>query len=86
MRVGASPLACQAANIEELNASASAKRLNQLVEQASDALLVSASGFANPVFPCALIAGDVVILHLLHKLDLMENGVKPALCTCCLPS
>ena len=28
----------------------------------------------HPVFPCALIAGDVVILDLLAKLDYLKTG------------
>jgi phosphoadenosine phosphosulfate reductase len=30
--------------------------------------------FERPVFPCALIAGDVVILHLLHRLGVLASG------------
>lgn len=31
-------------------------------------------GFERPVFPCALIAGDVVILDLLSHLGCLKNG------------
>lgn len=30
--------------------------------------------FKHPVFPCALIAGDVVILDLLARLDYLKTG------------
>lgn len=39
-----------------------------------DTLRKAAANFSHPVFPCALIAGDVVILHLLHRLGLLSNG------------
>ena len=29
--------------------------------------------FERPVFPCALIAGDVVLLHLLHELGYLAD-------------
>ena len=32
------------------------------------------SSFKSPAFPCALIAGDVVILHLLHRLGYLSLG------------
>ena len=39
--------------------------------------LTRAATLPNPVFPCALITGDVAILHLLHRLDLLKtNKVK----------
>ena len=30
--------------------------------------------FERPAFPCAFIAGDVCILHLLHRLDFLATG------------
>jgi hypothetical protein len=56
-----------------LNESAVDARLQHLEAQASTALQQAASDFEHPVFPCALIAGDVIILHLLHKLDLLKT-------------
>ena len=42
-------------------------RLDYLIQQAKDALKFAVKN--GPVtFPCACIAGDVVILHLLHEL------------------
>eukprot|EP00892_Ulva_mutabilis_P000420 jgi/Ulvmu1/10379/UM061_0063.1 len=64
--------AASADAVAELNQSAEAKRMEQLVQQACDALDTAAT-FQAPVFPCALIAGDVVILHLLHKQGLFDK-------------
>jgi phosphoadenosine phosphosulfate reductase len=65
--------------IETFNTQATMDRLAFLEQQAEGALRKSVDNFESPVFPCALIAGDVVILHLLHKFDLMDKGVLP----CC---
>ena len=43
-------------------------------EHALQALKQAADNFEHPVFPCALIAGDVVILDLLNKLDYLKTG------------
>lgn len=43
-------------------------------EQALDALRHVVEGFERPAFPCALIAGDVCILHLLHRLGFLASG------------
>jgi hypothetical protein len=61
------------------NNSVGQKRLNFLVSQACTALDACAEKFVNPVFPCALIAGDVVILHLLHEQGLIDRGVLDAM-------
>jgi len=34
----------------------------------------AAESFEHPVFPCALIAGDVVILDLLSRLGYLKSG------------
>ena len=39
-----------------------------------DALRTAVERFERPTFPCALIAGDVVILHLLHRLGYLASG------------
>merc|ERR1719428_2559798 len=49
-------------------------RLKHLEEQALFALKTSCENFENPVFPNAMIAGDCVITHLLHRLGYLENG------------
>lgn len=42
--------------------------------QALETLKTCVENSEHPVFPCALIAGDVVILDLLSKLDFLRNG------------
>lgn len=49
-------------------------RLAHLEAQAIKALKIAAETFDNVTFPCALIAGDVVILHLLDKAGLLKSG------------
>lgn len=52
----------------------SALELNQnLQDQAMEMLQTVADNFQHPVFPCALIAGDVVLLHLLQRLNLIGS-------------
>ena len=48
-------------------------RLKHLEEQAMYALDVACNEFQNPVFPNAMIAGDCVITHLLHRLGHLKN-------------
>lgn len=60
--------------IDALVASAEDKRLTHLEEQAMDSLKFCAENFEHPVFPNALIAGDVVITHLLSRLDYLKTG------------
>lgn len=50
------------------------KRLELLERQALETLRTAVEGCEHPVFPCALIAGDVVILDLLAKLDYLKTG------------
>merc|ERR1719247_2314126 len=49
-------------------------RLKHLEEQAMFALKTSCENFENAVFPNAMIAGDCVITHLLHRLGYLESG------------
>jgi phosphoadenosine phosphosulfate reductase len=49
-------------------------RLNHLEEQAMFALKQSCENFDHAVFPNAMIAGDVVITHLLDRLGYLKNG------------
>lgn len=53
--------------LEAWNAEARATRLAHLEEQALDTLRKALDAFERPTFPCALIAGDVVLLHLLSR-------------------
>lgn len=49
-------------------------RLHHLEEQALWVLRETVNSYQDPAFPCALIAGDVVILALLNKLGYLTNG------------
>merc|ERR1719486_1331358 len=49
-------------------------RLKYLEEQAMFALKTSCENFDNAVFPNAMIAGDCVITHLLHRLGYLKDG------------
>lgn len=45
-----------------------------LQDQALGTLQEAIATFERPVFPCALIAGDVAILHLLNRLQALASG------------
>ena len=48
-------------------------------ESALQALRTAVENFERPAFPCALIAGDVVILNLLEKLGYLSSGKVPVI-------
>ena len=50
-----------------------------LQESALQALKTAVDNFERPAFPCALIAGDVVILNLLEKLGYLSSGKVPVI-------
>ena len=49
-------------------------RLKHLEEQAMFALKIACENYKGAVFPNAMIAGDVVITHLLHRLGYLKDG------------
>jgi len=49
-------------------------RLKHLEEQSMFALKIACENYGNAVFPNAMIAGDVVITHLLHRLGYLKDG------------
>jgi len=51
-------------------------RLKHLEEQAMYALKISCENYSNAVFPNAMIAGDVVITHLLHRMGYLKDSSK----------
>ena len=52
-----------------------ADHLNPMMQaQALETLKTAVEKSEHPVFPCALIAGDVVILDLLSKLDYLKSA------------
>jgi len=48
--------------------------MKYLEEQAMYALKISCENYENAVFPNAMIAGDVVITHLLDRLGYLKSG------------
>lgn len=48
--------------------------MKHLEEQAMFALKIAVENYGNAVFPNALIAGDCVITHLLHRMGYLESG------------
>ena len=59
-------------------------RLKHLEEQAMFALKISCENFDGAVFPNAMIAGDCVITHLLHRMGYLKDGrckVGPRRCS-----
>lgn len=69
--------------VTQCNEHAEAERFQFLEQQAVGALQACVNEFSHPVFPCALIASDVVILHLLHKHGLIDQGMVHARNTMC---
>jgi phosphoadenylyl-sulfate reductase (thioredoxin) len=59
---------------EQYIAESKEMRLKHLEEQAMFALKIAVENYGNAVFPNAMIAGDVVITHLLSRLGYLENG------------
>ncbi|KAK1742218.1 phosphoadenosine phosphosulfate reductase [Skeletonema marinoi] len=49
-------------------------RLKYLEEQAMFSLKIAVENYGNAVFPNAMIAGDVVITHLLHRMGYLKDG------------
>jgi len=49
-------------------------RLKYLEEQAMFALKIAVENYGNAVFPNAMIAGDCVITHLLHRMGYLSSG------------
>jgi phosphoadenylyl-sulfate reductase (thioredoxin) len=49
-------------------------RLQHLEEQAMYALRIAVENYGNAVFPNAMIAGDIVITDLLHRMGYLQDG------------
>lgn len=67
-------MAAKSFDQEAFISSSKEMRLKHLEEQAMFALKISVENFGNAVFPNAMIAGDVVITHLLHRLGYLKDG------------
>mmetsp|Transcript_34959 Transcript_34959/g.49607 ORF Transcript_34959/g.49607 Transcript_34959/m.49607 type:complete len:427 (-) Transcript_34959:23-1303(-) len=59
---------------EQYIAESKEMRLKHLEEQSMFALKIAVENYGNAVFPNALIAGDCVITHLLHRMGYLESG------------
>lgn len=59
---------------EQYIAQSKEMRLKHLEEQAMFALKIACENYDNAVFPNAMIAGDVVITHLLHRMGYLKDG------------
>ena len=59
---------------EQYIAESKEMRLKHLEEQAMFALKIAVENYGNAVFPNALIAGDTVITHLLHRMGYLKSG------------
>jgi phosphoadenylyl-sulfate reductase (thioredoxin) len=55
-------------------------RLKHLEEQAMFALKIACENYEGAVFPNAMIAGDVVITHLLSRLGYLKDGKVTVMC------
>ena len=74
-RVASRVVAMAGVAVPAWNDAATASRLQHLEEQAMAGLKQAVESFPGQVtFPCALIAGDVVILDLLSRLGFLESG------------
>jgi len=73
-------MAEEAFDQEQFNADGKEMRLKYLEEQAMYALKISCENYGNAVFPNAMIAGDVVITHLLGRLGYLKDKVHSNVC------
>eukprot|EP00467_Chlorarachnion_reptans_P020195 CAMPEP_0114513008 /NCGR_PEP_ID=MMETSP0109-20121206/15308_1 /TAXON_ID=29199 /ORGANISM="Chlorarachnion reptans, Strain CCCM449" /LENGTH=368 /DNA_ID=CAMNT_0001692787 /DNA_START=547 /DNA_END=1653 /DNA_ORIENTATION=+ len=64
----------ESATIEDMITKSKEERLNHLEAQAMEALKFAIENHEHPVFPCAMIAGDMVILDLLNRLGFVSTG------------
>lgn len=69
-------LAAEQFDQEQFIAESKEMRLKHLEEQAMYALKISCENYGNAVFPNAMIAGDVVITHLLHRMGYLKDSSK----------
>jgi 3'-phosphoadenosine 5'-phosphosulfate sulfotransferase (PAPS reductase)/FAD synthetase len=62
-----------AENVNDIQEEINVMRIKQLEEQAMTALQLTVGSGQRVVFPNALIAGDVVITHLLSRMNLLQK-------------
>jgi len=73
-------MAAEVFDQEQFNTEGKEMRLKYLEEQAMYALKISCENYGNAVFPNAMIAGDVVITHLLHRMGYLNDGKCKIMC------
>ena len=66
-------------DVDLLNASEAVARADFLEAQARRVIRTAVDAAVRPAFPCALIAGDVVLLHLLATEGLLANDRVPVI-------
>jgi len=74
------PVAAEQFDQEQFIAESKEMRLKHLEEQAMYALKISCENYENAVFPNAMIAGDVVITHLLYRMGYLKDGKCKVMC------
>merc|ERR1740124_916920 len=74
------PIAAEQFDQEQFISESKEMRLKHLEEQAMYALKISCENYENAVFPNAMIAGDVVITHLLHRMGHLKDGKCTVMC------
>jgi len=70
------PIAAEQFDQEQFISESKEMRLKHLEEQAMYALKISCENYENAVFPNAMIAGDVVITHLLNRMGYLKDSDK----------
>jgi len=74
------PMAGEVFDQEQFNTEGKDMRLKYLEDQAMYALKISCENYGNAVFPNAMIAGDVVITHLLGRMGYLTDGKCKIMC------
>lgn len=74
------PMAEEVFDQEQFNNEGKEIRLKYLEDQAMYALKISCENYGNAVFPNAMIAGDVVITHLLGRMGYLKDKKCKIMC------
>lgn len=74
------PMASEVFDQEQFNIEGKEMRLKYLEDQAMYALKISCENYGNAVFPNAMIAGDVVITHLLGRMGYLKDNKCKIMC------
>lgn len=74
------PMAEEVFDQEQFNNEGKDMRLKYLEDQAMYALKISCENYGNAVFPNAMIAGDVVITHLLGRMGYLKDKKCKIMC------